>query len=373
MELRQRLRELAKFESPDAPVVSLYLNTEWADEQQRERVRIFLKNALAEARARAWADPDDLDWVERQGRALIEREAFEGANGAVLFACRAANLREVTPLRVPFDDTFVVDARAHVRPLAGIIDDTPPTLIVFIDGASARLIALDPTGVAGEAELQSEVLPRHKAGGWATLAQSRYQRHILEHREQHFEAVATAITAWAERYQVRHLVLAGEPRAVASLRKHLPETLVARIVGTVPGARHENPATIAERAAHVVARVEQQTDEIGAEQALAEAMGGGPAVAGVEATVGAVNRNAVQHLYVLGTFREPGAVCQACGALQRGVHFTCPFCGRATRTTELGEALVERVLASGGEVTTLEQHRPLADRGGLAARLRYAA
>jgi len=34
---------------------------------------------------------------------------------------------------------------------------------------------------------------------------------------------------------------------------------------------------------------------------------------------------------------------------------------------------VERVLASGGEVTTLESHRPLAGHGGVVARLRYAA
>ena len=40
VDLRTRLRELARFESDGAPVVSVYLNTEWADEHQRERARI---------------------------------------------------------------------------------------------------------------------------------------------------------------------------------------------------------------------------------------------------------------------------------------------------------------------------------------------
>jgi len=84
VDLRTRWRELACFVSEGAPVVSVYLNTEWADEHQRERARIFVKNALAEARDRRWADRDDLDWVERQGKTLIERTAFEDANGAVL-------------------------------------------------------------------------------------------------------------------------------------------------------------------------------------------------------------------------------------------------------------------------------------------------
>src|SRR2546426_54800 len=284
VDFRRRLRELARFEPSGSPVVSVYLNTEWVEEHQRERVRIFVKNALAEARGRRWADRDDLDWIERQSGTLIGRAVFEDANGAVLFACGSASLREL-----------------------------------------------------------------------------------------HFAAVAAAIGAWTERYDANHIVLAAEPRSAAALRKHLPEAVAARIAGVVAGARHESSPVIADRAAGVLARVAQQADERRVDEALADAAEGSTAVAGVTATVGAVNRNAVRHLYVLTTFREPGAVCQDCGALQRGVHFTCPFCGRGTRTTELGEAPVERVLASGGEVTTLESHRPLAGHGGVVARLRYAA
>jgi len=40
VDLRTRWRELACFVSEGAPVVSVYLNTEWADEHQRERARI---------------------------------------------------------------------------------------------------------------------------------------------------------------------------------------------------------------------------------------------------------------------------------------------------------------------------------------------
>src|SRR5439155_304721 len=139
--------------------------------------------------------------------------------------------------RVPFDDTFVVDARPYVRQLAGIVDDTPPALIVLADGVSARLIALDASGVTDETVLQAEVPGRHESGGWADLARSRYERHILEHREQHFAAVAAAIGAWTERYDAHHIVLAAEPRSAAALRKHLPEAVAARIAGVVAGAR----------------------------------------------------------------------------------------------------------------------------------------
>ena len=280
VDFRQRLRELARFEPSGSPVVSVYLNTEWVEEHQRERVRIFVKNALAEARGRRWADRDDLDWIERQSGTLIGRAVFEDANGAVLFACGSASLRELLPLRVPFDDTFVVDARPYVRPLAGIVDDTPPALVVLADGVSARLIALDASGVTDETVLQAEVPGRHESGGWADLAQSRYERHILEHREQHFAAVAAAIGAWTERYDAHHIVLAAEPRSAAALRKHLPEAVAARIAGVVAGARHESSPVIADRAAGVLARVAQQADERRVDEALADAAEGSTAVAG---------------------------------------------------------------------------------------------
>src|SRR5437660_10100174 len=155
VDFRQRVRELARLESSGSPIISFYWIHEWVDVHQHDSVRIFVKNVLAEARGRRWADRDDLDWIERQSGTLIGRAVFEDANGAVLFACGSASLRELLPLRVPFDDTFVVDARPYVRPLAGIVDDTPPALVVLADGVSARLIALDASGVTDETVLQA--------------------------------------------------------------------------------------------------------------------------------------------------------------------------------------------------------------------------
>src|SRR5213593_1528138 len=72
VDFRQRLRELARFESSGSPVVSVYLNTEWVDEHQRERVRIFVKNALA-FETPYWLVPDG---PGRKAYALL-REALE--------------------------------------------------------------------------------------------------------------------------------------------------------------------------------------------------------------------------------------------------------------------------------------------------------
>jgi hypothetical protein len=277
------------------------------------------------------------------------------------------------PVRVPFEPTFVVEAMPFLRPLAGVPDETPSSLVVFIDGTTGRLIPLNSAGAEDEVVLEADVEGRHRTGGWAALAQSRYQRHIQAHREQHLEAVAAAVTSWADRQGAERIVLAGEPRMVAALRRHLPERVSARVVGSVAGMRWETASVIAKRAAQRLREADEAAEGAAVDTALVDAAKGAQAVAGIDATIEAVNRDAILRLYMLEAFREPGVSCRTCGALARGVRFRCPFCGGDTRTRELGEALVERVLRAGGSVTTIEANAALAREGGLAARLRYAA
>jgi peptide subunit release factor 1 (eRF1) len=239
-----------------------------------------------------------------------------------------------------------------------------------VDGTSARLLSLGPGGPGEEVTLEADVEGRHRVGGWA---QGRYQRHIEEHRDQHFEATAAAVAALVERDGVRRLVLSGEVRAVTRLRAHLPTPVAARVVGVVAGAGHEPMAVIAERAADHLARVDEQQDTEAVDRLLDAAAKGGRAVAGVDATVAAVNQGAVQHLYLLREFEREGAVCAGCQALQPDVTGRCAFCGATTQPTELGTALIGRTLSHGGAVAMIDVHAGLASHAGVGAILRYAA
>jgi peptide subunit release factor 1 (eRF1) len=380
IDLKTRLARLARWQPGTTPVVSVYLNTRWADEQQRERVRIFLKNELRRAREAGRARPEDLDWIETQGRALIEQSAWPDAAGAeahphgvALFASHAAGLAEVLPVRVPFEDTFVVNDVPHLPPLAGAVDETPAALVVFVDGTSARLIPVTATGAGEEVALETPVEGRHSMGGWAALAQSRYQRHIQAHREAHFVAVASAITEWSDGQGAEHIVMAGEPRMIAAVREHLPDREARKIVGAVSGARYESASAIVRRAEELITRVDQSREGEAVDAVLTEAAKGGQAVGGVAGTLEAVNRGAVRHLYVLRDFRDVGHVCESCGALQRGLAGQCSYCRRETKPVALEEAVIDRVIATGGTVTLIDRHAGLARRGGVVALLRYAA
>ena len=370
---RARLAELARIEAAPTPVVSVYLDTRWADEHHRDRVRLFLESAIGRARADASgaALADDLRWVEEEGRRLVAQEVAPDARGIALFACAGLGVRDLLPTRVPFEPRFVVGDRPFLAPLAEALQRARPVLVVFVDGERARLVSLDAHGAVDEVTLEHEVPGRHARGGWAQLAQSRYQRHVEVHRDQHLDAVARAAEEAAREHDVERLVLAGEPRALAQLRKRLPSHLAALVDGAVTAAAHEPASALADRASRIVEEQDRARRAGALDHVLTEAAKGGRAVAGAAGVVAAVARGAVDRLYVLAGFADAGRACGACGALAATTDPACRACGAGTAAVDLGAVIVARVLASRGTVEIVDAHPGLEAAGGIAARLRF--
>ncbi len=373
MDMNARMIELSRVAKSDTPVVSVYLDTRWSDEHQRDRVRIFLKNEIAkarEARSRRVA-PADLDWIQSAGDDLVSQAAAPDTRGVALFACESAGLRELLRLRVPFDNAFAVEDTPFLAPLSAAVQQTPSTLVAFVDTERARLMHVTREGLGEEVALATDMPGHHSRGEWVRMAQSRYERHIREHRGRHFAAVAESLGQLIDAHLVERIVLAGDPRNTSAFRREVPRRIAARIVGEVSAARHEPSSAIVGRAVELVASLDASGDVPAVDAVLTEAAKSRQAVAGVDETVEAVNRGAVHRLYVLRGARGPAAVCGGCGALFPGVPDECRLCGKALKPVDLGEALVERVLAAGGGVDTVEAHQQLAAVGGVAALLRY--
>jgi hypothetical protein len=250
-----RLARLAAMGPAASKTLSVYLDTRRGDEHQRDGARLFLAGEIQAARL----SPDgrrlaaDLDWIEEQARRVIGQESFRGAYGVALFACSARGVREAFAVKAPFAPRFVVSDAPFLGPLAGVVNELPDSLVVVVDGKGARLIPFGAEGAGESVVLESEVPGHHRRGGWSLLAQSRYQRHIQDHRGRHFEAVADAVARVDEARRVERLVVAGTARNAAAFRGHLPRALAARVVGPVAAARHESDAVIVERAIRLLA------------------------------------------------------------------------------------------------------------------------
>jgi peptide subunit release factor 1 (eRF1) len=368
-DISELLARLRGVHAPRPEVVSVYLSTRWLDEHQRDRVRVFLTRELRRARETGEASAKDLDWIELEGRTLVDQGKMPEAHGVALFACQALGLRELVPFRVPVAEMFVVAASPDLRPLVEMLDEHASAMVVFVDGESGRLITLHPTGAEEEVHLEADVPGHHRRGGWAQLSQSRYARHIETHRGQHFEAVAQAVIQAVDARGIQRIVLAGQEDRLAAFRKHLPDRLQPLVVGYVHAGRWESASTILARATARLDLQEHSDEGVGLDDLLTGAAKGGRAVVG-PGTLEAARRGAIHRLYILAGLHRAGRACERCAALQE-TGASCWLCAGPTREVDLGAALTERVVATGGSVEAVVEHAGLAAAGGMAARLRY--
>jgi len=182
MEITRELRTLAKFTSETMPVLSVYLNTQWYDQYQRERVTTFLERHLRQAQALEPETPEalesltrDLDRLTQWGQQHIHNTGQSTTPGVVLFACAGADLWVTFPSPLPFEDEFAIADRPILRQLARLDDDYTNALLVLIDSRTARVYEIVLDGFLAEVDFASAVPGRHKQGGWA---QARYQRRL---------------------------------------------------------------------------------------------------------------------------------------------------------------------------------------------------
>jgi peptide chain release factor subunit 1 len=375
MELTEELRTLAKFNAGPLPVISVYLNTQWRDQHQRERAVTFFERHLHQALA---LEPEtaaareslesDLERLAQWGKQHLLSPGESPMPGMALFACTAADLWAEFPSPVPFEDEFTVADRPMLRQLARLDEDYTNALLVLIDSRSARVYEVVLGGFLTETDFASEVPRRHKQGGWA---QARYQRHVQEHIDRHHKEVATYIASYMVSHPHTHVIISGPNEIAASFRHWLPPSVQSQILETSALAMHDDRRRILEVAQETLQRHEHEEELATVELLVNRAGHGGLGVLGQQATLEAVNTARVYKLVMQQDFRSNGWRCLSCGTLMAESHLQCELCGGQLTTEELGEAMVQAVLQADGFVEVIAPDVRLAPYEGVGAILRY--
>ena len=145
MELTKALQELAKFSAGPLPVISVYLNTEWHDQHQRERVTTFLRQQVRQARlltvdSEATRQSLELTWAYcAMGGAARPWQDELAMPGMALYTCHGGRPWVELPAPIPFEDEFTVADRPALRQLARLDEDYTNALVVLVDSRAARI------------------------------------------------------------------------------------------------------------------------------------------------------------------------------------------------------------------------------------------
>lgn len=378
MDVKQVLQELIAVPEQPETLASVFLNTWWADEHQRDAVRVFVQEhsrraikALANEEARQRL-AKTLEPIEGYVSGLL-RQRHEGwATGIALFSCAPIGLFRVVATRMPFEPMlFELDRRPHVTPILRTLDAVPPLLVAAVDSEGGRLIEVSCGVVDVEARIERPYHGHHR-GGWS---QRRFGRHLGEIRERNLKAVAEPFTRMAEAVPESLLVVFGQSFIVRAFEDLLPQRVRDRIVARLPTPPANGGELRLELSREAQISLERAVRERRAQErdaVLAEAARGGLGVTGVEPTLLALTEGRAHRVLVEATYRAQGYACERCGALAQ-TQKSCGYCGGTVKVVPFPEEIVRRAVAGDAQVVFLPAEVSLPSGMGLAAALRHRA
>jgi peptide chain release factor subunit 1 len=362
----RNLQELLEF-SPEHQVLSVYLNVD-PTQGSADTYKLKLRSMLKEVDL-----PQDVQRLER----YFDHEYDWSGRSVALFSCAAEGFFRAFPLAMPVRSRVRVSNRAHVKPLADLLDSFGGYGVAVVDQQGARLFHFHLGELQEQEGLVGEAVRRTKLGGGSQAAGRRggvagQTKHADEVAERNMrEAAEFAARFFADKH-IRRVLIGGTEANVAQFRGQLPKTWQSLVMGHFPVSMTASHAEVLDRAIEVAQQAERQREQRLVENMITAAAKGLDGVVRLEDTLGAVHEGRVQTLIVLEGFREPGYQCQGCGYLTLQTLGECPFCQSLfDRIPDAVELAVRRVMRDGGEVEVLHDHPELQEKGQIGAILRY--
>lgn len=335
-----------------APVVSCYLRFGPARAGHPRAHLARLRSLVDTARERharelaalpPWQRARTLADLEHLIQAVDELEPA-GARALVAFRSgEALNVAYLIPVKPPGPDRVVIGPDAYLMPLAALLEEHPPILVVQVAKRDARVL------VATFGRLDEvEHLTSFATGDRVDVARpGKIQRHRLTHLQWHLRDTAHAASVAYREHGCAGLVLVGDEPITAAFTEFLPTSLARAVIGRLP--QPVSHAALAERVRTHVSERQRATETRWADE-LASLAAANRLVTGLAAVIDAVDQFIAARLALPAQAGPPGFLCPTAHhylALQPG---TCTYCDSPLITAEDAvDELVEMCLRYGIE------------------------
>jgi peptide subunit release factor 1 (eRF1) len=366
------LQDLTAHPSTDHPFLSVYLD--WVPDANGRRSSVMkLEEALADISGRFAGDAQRRDGFESDRQRVLDyanRDAPKDARGLAIFACSAEGIWQTLALQAPVETQVEVDRYPHVFQLARLLDDYETSAVVLAEGQEARIfvIALGLADQVGETEA-AEKIKRFDQGG---MAQMLFQRRTDNVIKAHVKDIAAELERVIQRYDVHHVVIAGNDSIKGTIMNTMPDQIKAKLVDYIHLDPNSSMKAILETVEPLIREAErrQEADDL-AEMEMQMTAKGGLAAAGVADVALALSKGQVRTLLLTHTFGGPGGECPSCGTLRAGQRTKCPYDGAELLPVDMREAFTARAIQQSAAVQIVEASEYLEQFDGVGALLRY--
>jgi peptide subunit release factor 1 (eRF1) len=363
-QLTEQLDRVAAIDPGPFPVISLYLDMR-PNERGRDQFEPFLKKELTERVNTYLAKGPERDSLESDANRIREHVASvdPSVNGLALFACHGVDLFEAVELAAPIDGhRLYVSDRAHLYPLARLIDEYPRYLALVTDTHSARIFVFAINELEKTEQIEGEKAKHHKKGGWS---QARYQRHTENVHLQHAKEVVDQVARIIREERIDKIVVAADEVIMPLLREQFPKEVSDRIVDVLKLDVHANERTVLEATIAALRKKDEENDRQRVDQLINAYRANGLACVGREATRRALEMGQVDELVITAV---PDALAPKKGRKNQGAAQTSAELSNAENTAD---DLTGQARKTSAKIRFIEDPSLLKPVGGVGAFLRF--
>lgn len=349
------IEQLQQLSQSPGKTLTVYLDIDQTNPANRKRqFETRLKDLLRQLRAEHPSD-DELAATCGEVEESVKRIEPSGKT-LVLARHRRLGVTFRHLLRIPLPTGVYWRSGAFLRPLLEALDEHERFGVVLVDAKRARLLTI----FMGEIEEHRDLIavtppPPTSPSSDRILSKPRVERRQTEGLAAHARNVAAEMSRLLDQLEVDRLIIGGAVEAAAELSRALPKRLRGRLVEVLPIPLTASQEEILARTTEVQARLERAAELETVRDLLKEVRKGGRGVAGLPATLAAINQGRVWKLIYRQGLTLDGGYCASCNALAPSADEKCPLCGQ---TLELEARLVDRmsslVLEHGGHVEAID-------------------
>ena len=226
--LRRHLTALATLPVTEAPVISAFFDLRHPVESQRSSFISWFQAARATLNA---AQRPHFDSARADVEMALRQTWPESINGLAVFVRRGETpLLLVLPFAASLEAAFHVASMPAIFPLVQLKDRFHRFVVAISSEESSRIFEIT-LGAVSEQILAVRPEMRQRVGREWT--REHYNQHKREHHRRFIKDQVAIISSLMKRRGLNHLILAGQPHAVAALRSALPKDLESRVADSV--------------------------------------------------------------------------------------------------------------------------------------------
>ena len=374
-ELEKSLERLRKIESPEAPILSVYLSLhpeqkEWRSIQPRLRNLLEPGEVLA---ASGDLDHDSSMELRSEMEAVMEMAStFERVSGAgvAVFLCDSIGLNERLTIPGRVWDCAVVGPAPYLRPLQAVLDEHRKIGVVVLDSRRAEVLVYHMDELLDRQIIEVEELRKTNLAGWHGLEEHRHRQHGEEVRNHLLRVVAEMLGQLRRQLDIELAFVGGQREVTEALLPFLEPRLQAITEQFVADLPTLTLASLSKRIADLEESYERREESNAVDEVYSLSAAGRLGAIGIDRVSQAANRHAIARLLLHDGAVMEGSVCPTCGAISRRTD-TCLECGAPTRPlADVLEALSRAVGEAGGSIEHVMTETRLA-HDVVAARLRF--